>query len=351
MMRPAQEVDDKEDAEHGVDNRGGDLQGEMARRNSRLVKIRRAKQDLEQHAREQAASKAGTTAAKSGHSGDVAEEAARRASETATPKPKAQRNFTDSDSRIMKTADGSFHYCYNAQAVVDEANQVICPPTSPPPAPTIPPSPTCSPRRTPTPRSRRLRRWPMPDISAKPTSTLRSRWVLMRSSRPGAWRTGTRCRCAHCGTVPSDCGARYPVRRVGRVSGGTGSPSAPTRPASGTRRSSATPFRCALPSKVHTALPVNAGPTLTPYCPVMPGPVETDTATKQHRIILPERDPNRPTATRRNRRSPKNTSLLGSRHVGTGSRADRRLRGSAAPTRTPPPRSPRSGRSRTPTPT
>ena len=57
MMRQAQEVDDKEDAEHGVDNRGGDLQGEMARRNSRLVKIRKAKQDLEQHAREQAASK------------------------------------------------------------------------------------------------------------------------------------------------------------------------------------------------------------------------------------------------------------------------------------------------------
>jgi len=40
-------------------------------------------------------------------------------------KPKAQRNLTDSDARIMKTADGSFHYCYNAQAVVDEAYQVI----------------------------------------------------------------------------------------------------------------------------------------------------------------------------------------------------------------------------------
>ncbi len=40
-------------------------------------------------------------------------------------KPKAQRNFTDSDARIMKTADGSFHYCYNAQAVVDEAYQEV----------------------------------------------------------------------------------------------------------------------------------------------------------------------------------------------------------------------------------
>ncbi|MGH3968765.1 MAG: transposase, partial [Mycobacterium sp.] len=47
------------------------------------------------------------------------------AAQCATVKPKAQRNFTDPDARIMKTADGSFHYCYNAQAVVDEEHQVI----------------------------------------------------------------------------------------------------------------------------------------------------------------------------------------------------------------------------------
>ena len=35
------------------------------------------------------------------------------------PQPKAQRNFTDPDSRIMKTADGSFAQCFNAQSVVD----------------------------------------------------------------------------------------------------------------------------------------------------------------------------------------------------------------------------------------
>ena len=39
--------------------------------------------------------------------------------------PRAQRNFTDPDARIMKTSDGSFHYCYSAQAVVDEEAQVI----------------------------------------------------------------------------------------------------------------------------------------------------------------------------------------------------------------------------------
>ena len=33
------------------------------------------------------------------------------------PKPSAQRNFTDPESKIMKTSDGSFHQCYNGQAM------------------------------------------------------------------------------------------------------------------------------------------------------------------------------------------------------------------------------------------
>jgi hypothetical protein len=40
------------------------------------------------------------------------------------PDDKAQRNFTDPDSRIMKTADGS-EQAYNAQAAVDAESQVI----------------------------------------------------------------------------------------------------------------------------------------------------------------------------------------------------------------------------------
>jgi len=125
MMREAERVDAEEDAAHGADNRGDDLQGELARRESRLARIRQARADLERQAREAAAAKAREKAAKAGRTDEEAEEAARQAAESATPEPKAQRNFTDPDSRIMKTADGSFHYCYNAQAVVDEANQVI----------------------------------------------------------------------------------------------------------------------------------------------------------------------------------------------------------------------------------
>ena len=44
----------------------------------------------------------------------------------AKPPDKAQRNFTDPDSRIMKDgATKSFEQCYNAQAAVDEEHQVI----------------------------------------------------------------------------------------------------------------------------------------------------------------------------------------------------------------------------------
>ena len=41
------------------------------------------------------------------------------------PKPSEQRNFTDPDSKIMKTSDGAYHQCYNGQAIVDARAQVI----------------------------------------------------------------------------------------------------------------------------------------------------------------------------------------------------------------------------------
>lgn len=125
MLAEAERVDAAEDTAHGVDNRGDDLQGEMARRESRLAKIRKAKADLEAHAKERAAAKARGKAQKAGKTPAQAEEAAAAAGQEAVPEPKAQRNFTDPDARIMKTSDGSFHYCYNGQAMVDEANQVI----------------------------------------------------------------------------------------------------------------------------------------------------------------------------------------------------------------------------------
>jgi transposase len=46
------------------------------------------------------------------------------AAPSGVPKPKAQRNFTDPDSRIM-LRDGGFLQAYNAQIAVDEGHQII----------------------------------------------------------------------------------------------------------------------------------------------------------------------------------------------------------------------------------
>lgn len=134
LLGDAEATDVAEDAKFGPDGRDDDLGAEMARRESRLAKIRRAKADLEADAERRAAADAArktwhTTAGED----DVSEEqrrddsaaAADEAAAEATVPDKAQRNFTDPDSRIMKTSDGSFHYCYNAQTAADEASQVI----------------------------------------------------------------------------------------------------------------------------------------------------------------------------------------------------------------------------------
>lgn len=125
LMAEAQRIDDAEDAQFGKDRRGDELPAELARRESRLVKLREAKKALEAQAAQAASEHAAELARRKGADEDTVAERAAQAAAEAVPKPKAQRNFTDPESRIMKTGDGSFAQCYNAQAVVDEDNQVI----------------------------------------------------------------------------------------------------------------------------------------------------------------------------------------------------------------------------------
>jgi hypothetical protein len=103
LLRRAEQADRDEDARYGPDRRGDELPAELARRESRLQKIREAKAALEAEAREQAAQR-------------------RQDPAPAAPAPKAQRNSTD--PKIQKTADG-FIQGYNAQAAVDVHTQVI----------------------------------------------------------------------------------------------------------------------------------------------------------------------------------------------------------------------------------
>lgn len=105
LLRRAAQADRDEDARYGADRRGDELPAELARRESRLKKIRAAKAALEAEAREQAVQ-------------------AGKDPDHATPTPKAQRNFTDPESKIQKTSDG-FIQGYNAQAAVDAQAQII----------------------------------------------------------------------------------------------------------------------------------------------------------------------------------------------------------------------------------
>lgn len=105
LLRRAEAADRDEDARYGAEHRGDELPAELARRESRLAKIREAKAALEAEARGQAQAKG-------------------KPPDDARPPDKAQRNFTDPESKIQKTSDG-FIQGYNAQIAVDATAQVI----------------------------------------------------------------------------------------------------------------------------------------------------------------------------------------------------------------------------------
>jgi hypothetical protein len=125
ILAEAEATDLAEDDAYGEDNRGDEVPLELARRETRLAKLRAAKVAIEDEAREKAAVKAERKAHDNEDDGGAGiERAVDLARERAVPEKRAQRNFTDPESRMMKTNDG-FHYAYNAQAVVDETSQVI----------------------------------------------------------------------------------------------------------------------------------------------------------------------------------------------------------------------------------
>ena len=135
LLAEAGRVDAEEDGKYGKGKRGDELPGELARRESRLGKIREAKTALEEEAREAAQKKQAEVEARLREREKQEEERGRKMGgrppqapdpEEAKPEPKAQRNFTDPDSRIMKDgATKEFVQAYNAQAAVDGQAQVI----------------------------------------------------------------------------------------------------------------------------------------------------------------------------------------------------------------------------------
>lgn len=97
-FKEADRVDAEEDRLYGRDKRGDELPEELQTAEGRRKAIREAMAELEKEAQEAGEEK---------------------------PKDKAQRNFTDPQSRIMRSGEGAFIQGYNAQAAVDSENQII----------------------------------------------------------------------------------------------------------------------------------------------------------------------------------------------------------------------------------
>lgn len=120
LLEEAEAVDAAEDALYGPDCRGDELPDDLRRREQRLARIREAKEALEAEAR----------AAEQARRAELEAEGKKprrppNGRDPFRPKPKAQRNFTDPESKIMKTSDGAYHQCYSGQAVVDGKAQVV----------------------------------------------------------------------------------------------------------------------------------------------------------------------------------------------------------------------------------
>jgi len=127
LLAAAEREDSFEDEKFGRTRRGDELPEELTRAKSRLAKIREAKKALEAEAREQAAREEEEKKRKDGGdppSGPSELPHHRVPREGDKPGPKAQRNFTDADSRIQKSGDG-FVQGYNGQLAVDEGHQII----------------------------------------------------------------------------------------------------------------------------------------------------------------------------------------------------------------------------------
>ena len=105
LLNQAEAADKEEDSRYGRDRRGDELPEELQRRETRMARIREAKHALEERAREQAKSEG-------------------KDPEEAQPTKKAQYNFTDPESRMLKGPDG-FLQGYNTQIAVEPVFQLI----------------------------------------------------------------------------------------------------------------------------------------------------------------------------------------------------------------------------------
>jgi transposase len=135
LLKRAEAVDAAED-EKERQGQSDELPKELARRESRLKKLQEAKAELEAEARQKAEQEKAGAEAKNAERREKETQTGKKMGgrqpqipdpEHAVPDAKAQRNFTDPESRIMPDGahKGSFIQAYNAQIVVDSEAQII----------------------------------------------------------------------------------------------------------------------------------------------------------------------------------------------------------------------------------
>jgi transposase len=135
LLTEAQRRDEAEDTEFGKGHRGDALPKELERREKRLQVIRAAKAELEAEAKVKAGEEARKAQEKRAEREKQEQETGTKRGgrppqvkdpAQAKPELKAQKNFTDPESRIMKDgATKGFVQAYNAQAAVDSHAQII----------------------------------------------------------------------------------------------------------------------------------------------------------------------------------------------------------------------------------
>ena len=120
LLRAADATDVSEDVRLGPEVRGDELPAELRRREDRLAAIRAAKARLEAAAR-------AADDARGREPGQTRNPKGGRPYKRAYGEPdeKAQSNFTDPESGIMKTSNEGYQQCYNGQAAVDAEHQLV----------------------------------------------------------------------------------------------------------------------------------------------------------------------------------------------------------------------------------
>ena len=126
MLAAAEAADAQEDETFGKDKRGDEMPDWAGDKAKRLAKIQEAMAALEADAKLAAEEERRIEAEKEKQRDAEGRKKPGKpaAPPSDEPDPKAQRNFTDPESRIMKSKDG-FVQAYNAQAAVDADAQII----------------------------------------------------------------------------------------------------------------------------------------------------------------------------------------------------------------------------------